>query len=481
MSQWGLLALFQAATAPLMLLDFGMGAATVKYVAEAIGRRDQGAATRAVQTTLLFNVGIGLVGLVGLVLLAPWLATSFFSVPAADLPRAILGFRLMGVSWLAGAIAGTFVAVLAAHQRYDAVSKLATAAVFLSAVAGLAVALAGGDVVSVLLAQLAVSVTMGGVYLRYAGRLLPGVLGLPRWDAGSFRRSFSFGAWHAVGILGGILSGWSDRYTLGAFLVPAAVGFYAVVHSLYTHLYGAFLEMGEVLFPAVSHREGQGDLAGARRLALLVGWTVSTCFGPCAVVLATVGGDFLHLWISPEAAREATVTLRILCAAGVIGIAAIAPFYFLLGIGKTRWHAVSSILVGLTTAGVSLALVPTTGLPGVGYGLLAGVCVRWVLIALIWRHHFSSEFQLSAFAAHVWAPPLVSMGSLVLLTRIHDGIGMAPRWWWLAVESAVALTIAALVQIAAGELVPGGSKRRRDVVSSFRPLIAGLLGNAKAS
>jgi O-antigen/teichoic acid export membrane protein len=126
MSQWGLLALFQAAAAPLMLLDFGMGAATVKYVAEAIGRRDRASAIRAVHTTLLFNAAIGVVGLLGLVLLAPWLATSFFSVPASDLPRAILGFRLMGVSWLAGAVAGTFVAVLTAHQRYDAVSKLAS-------------------------------------------------------------------------------------------------------------------------------------------------------------------------------------------------------------------------------------------------------------------------------------------------------------------------------------------------------------------
>jgi O-antigen/teichoic acid export membrane protein len=284
-----------------------------------------------------------------------------------------------------------------------------------------------------------------------------------------------------VGILGGILSGWSDRYILGAFFVPAAVGFYAVVHSLYTHLYGAFIEMGEVLFPAVSHREGQGDLAGARRLALLVGWTVSTCFGPCAVVLATVGGDFLHLWISPEAAREATATLRILCAAGIVGIAAIAPFYYLLGIGRTRWHAISATLVGLTTVGVSLVLVPSRGLPGVGYGLLAGVCVRWILMALIWRHHFSSEFRLSAFAAHVWAPPIVSVATLVVLTRAHDVLGVARGWSWLAIEIVAALAIAAIVQLAAGELVPGGSRRRRDVVSSFRPLIAGLFGGGKAS
>ncbi len=82
MSQWGLLALFQAAVAPLVLLD-GMGAATVKYVAEALGRGDDREAIGVVRGALLVNVVAGLLGAAALALLAPWLATSLFAVAPA--------------------------------------------------------------------------------------------------------------------------------------------------------------------------------------------------------------------------------------------------------------------------------------------------------------------------------------------------------------------------------------------------------------
>ncbi len=471
MSQWGLLALFQAAISPLALLDLGLGAATIKYAAESVGRGDREGATRVVHTTLLFNLAMGAVGVVALIVSARWLATSLFEIPTSEAGRAIVGFRLTAASWILGVISATYSAVLSAHQRYDVTSKLATVGVVSTTGCGLAVAAAGGDVVSVLLAQTVAAAAMAFMWFRAAAWLLPGIATLPKWDVGAFRRSFSFGVWEAVGTAGGLLAAWSDRYILGAFFVPAMVGFYAIVQMLYTHLYGAFLEMAEVLFPAVSHREGRGDLAGAQRLALLVGWTLTTGFGIAANVLAVVGGDFLHLWISPQAALEATTTLRLLCIGGIVGIAAVAPLYYLMGIGKTQWGAASSTAIGLTVIATGLVLVPRLGLTGVGYGLIIGVAIRWVFLAFIWRAHFRAEFRLGQFAAHVWAPPLVSVASLVLMTRLHDSLGRAPSWLWLFAEMTLALVLVATVHLVAGELLPGGSQRRHDVVSSFRPLL----------
>ena len=122
----------------------------------------------------------------------------------------------------------------------------------------------------------------------------------------------------------------------GALLTPAMVGFYAVALTLEGQLYATFHDIGEVLFPAVSHREGTGHLGDARRLSLLGGWALSTAFGAFAAVLATVGGDFLHLWISAETARQGTTALRLLCVAGIGGMG-YRRFAFFNVIGAAGW------------------------------------------------------------------------------------------------------------------------------------------------
>jgi O-antigen/teichoic acid export membrane protein len=477
MSQWGLLALFQAAVAPLALLD-GLGRATVKYVAESLGRGDRQEAARVVRTAAVLNLGLGLVGVAALVLSAPWLAVSLFAIPVEDVPRAIAGFRLMAAPWFITVVTTPYSAVFVAHQRYDAVAKLATVSVVLSVGLGLAAAALTRDVVAVLLAQTGVAGAMLVVYVWGAGRLLPGSVALPRIDPVALRRSLAFWRWEVVGVAGGIATGWADRYMLGAFLGPTAVGIYAVANTLATQLYTAFVELGEVLFPAVSHMEGRGDLPGARRLTLLVGWTLATVFGACAVVLAVIGGDFLHLWVSAQAAREGTPVLRVLCVAFILAITAIAPLFYVLGIGRTRWDAAAGVLVGATVVAMGLALVPRYGLLGVGFGLLAGVTVRCGLVLLMWREHFRSQFSLRQFTVHVWAPALTSICMLLALANVHDRLAHAPSWPWLIVEGVVTLCIAAGVQVGVSELMPGGPQRRRDVVASFRPIAARWLGSA---
>jgi O-antigen/teichoic acid export membrane protein len=469
--QWGLLALFQAAVAPLALLD-GLGRATVKYASESLGRGDSEGAARVVRTAAVLNAVLGAAGTAALLLCAPWLASSLFAIPPEEAARATVGFRIMGGAWFVGVMTTPFSAVLAAHQRYDVAAKLGTVAVVLSTGLGVAAAALTRDVVLVIVAQTTGAAAMLALYVWAASRLLPGVAAAPRLDRPTLRRTVAFWRGEVVGVAGGLLTGWADRYILGAFFGPAIVGFYALANLLSTQLYAAFLEMGEVLFPAVSHLEGRGELPAARRLALLVGWTLTMGFGASAAVLGTVGGDFLHLWVSPDAARAATPTLRVLCVAAILALTSVAPLFYVLGIGKTRWDAAGSVVLGLTVVGVGLVLIPAHGLLGVGYGLVAGALVRCGLALLIWRVHFRPQFGLGAFAVHAWAPAVVSILAMLGLGRVHDALGRAPTWPWLVAESFATLAIAVAVQVAAAEVLPGGRQRRLDVVNSFRPIVA---------
>jgi O-antigen/teichoic acid export membrane protein len=338
------------------------------------------------------------------------------------------------------------------------------------------VAALGHDVVAVVLAQ---AIVAGAMLLPYgwaATRLLPEAAAVPRLDPAALRRTAAFWRWEVVGVAGSLVTGWADRYILGGFFGPTLVGFYAVAQVLQAQLYGAFIEMGEVLFPTVSHLEAEGDLSGARRLSLLVGWALCSGFGVCAVVLAVIGGDFLRLWVSPEAAAAATWTLRLLCISSILAITAIAPLYYTLGLGKTRWDAAAGVLLGVTVTGLGLLLIPRYGLEGVGWGLIGGALARWGIVLGIWAVHFRAEVRLRTFAAHLWAPAGVSVATLVALCGLHDTWLRAPGWPGLIVEGVLVLVAAAAIQLGVSELFPGGGERRRAVVSSFRPVVAGVLG-----
>jgi teichuronic acid exporter len=284
------------------------------------------------------------------------------------------------------------------------------------------------------------------------------------------RRLLGFGGWYTVANAGVLLAGWSDRYVLGAFFAPRAVGFYSLAQQMQLVMSSLFTEASEVLFPAVSHRHGMGEESAARRLSLLAGWTSTSVFGPVAVSVALVGGDFLWLWISPEAAHEATVVLRLLCASSVVALAVVAPVFFALGTGRAYWQAPFSLTAGVAALVVSLLLVPSLGLRAVGIGVLTGAIVRWALFIPLWRTLFREDVRGRDFLLQVCAPPLASLALLGALLPIHDALPHWRSWPALLLEAVVAFAVASALQFAIGEALPGGPGRRRDVVSSFRPV-----------
>lgn len=481
MSQWGLLALFQAAAAPLALLDLGTTPALVKLVSEAHGRNDEAGAARSIRAALLFNAVLLTVGGAALVLLAPWFAHSYFAIPEADVAAATRGFRLVAFSWGSGAALSFFSTVLVARQRYDEVLRSTTLAAGCSTGAGLAAAALTRDASWVLLGQACGTCAVAVFTWVRVHRLFPQFRGA-RGQLSELRPLLSFGVWQMTAQVGVLLSTWSDRYVLGAFFAPRVVGFYSLAQALHQQLYATFFDASDVLFPAVSHRQGMGDMAGARRVALLAGWTLTTAFGPAAVTLAVSGGDFIRLWISPEAADAATLVLRLLCAGAIASMAGVAPILFAMGTGTPQLPAPFTLVVGLVSASTALVLVPRIGLTGIGVAYLVANAVRWGFLLVLGRALFRhGGITAREYAIHVFAPPLTSLLALVPLVMLHHLVPHAPGWPGFVAEAAGVFAVAAAFQLLAGELLPGGSQRRRDVVESFRPVVVKLFAGRRAS
>jgi O-antigen/teichoic acid export membrane protein len=465
MEQWGLLALFQAALAPMALLELGVATATVKYVAEAIGRGDPEGATQTVQTTLIFNFVVGSCGCVGLVLAARLLASRIFAIPPDQQELATTGFRLIGLNWFAGLVNVTYSGVLVAHRLFGRASRLRTLSGLCTGGGGVLTVFLGGGLLHVVVVQTLVTLMMMAFWFGAASRSLPGLRALPRWHGALFRRSLSMGAWQALGAAGGLVANWSDRYILGSRFSPATVGVYAIAFSMVGAGYGTFHEMGEVLFPAVSQKQGAGAVGDARRVSLQAGWVLSTVFGIVMAVMATVGGDFISLWVSPAAAQQGTAVLRLLCVGCIMGMAFTGPLFLCLGLGKSRLLAVSSLVTGVVVLCLGLFLTSRVGLTGVGWAMIGGVLAQWLVLLQIALRVYLPEIRLAEFVLCVWAPPGAAVAVLALLVKIHDAVAGPPSWLRLAAECAVSLLLAAGLQLAFNEVLPGGRQRRKLLVS----------------
>jgi O-antigen/teichoic acid export membrane protein len=234
--------------------------------------------------------------------------------------------------------------------------------------------------------------------------------------------------------------------------------------------YGTFHDMGEVLFPAVSQKQGAGALADARRISLQAGWALSTIFGIIMAVMATVGGDFISLWVSPAAAQQGTAVLRLLCVECIMAMAFTGPLFLCLGLGKSRLLAVSSLVTGAVVLCLGLFLTPRLGLTGVAWAMIGGVLAQWVVLLQIALRVYLPEIRLAEFVLWVWVPPGAAVAVLALLVSIHDAVAGPPSWLRLAAGCAISLLLAAGLQLGFNELLPGGRQRRKLLVSLLAPL-----------
>ena len=101
-----------------MFFDFGVSAATLKFVAEDIAAGNRRAAAQVVMTSLAFYGVIGVIGALAIWFLAPWLS-GIFSVEAAMRHDAEWAFRLAGVRFAAFFLTTVFVSLFKGLHRFE--------------------------------------------------------------------------------------------------------------------------------------------------------------------------------------------------------------------------------------------------------------------------------------------------------------------------------------------------------------------------
>jgi O-antigen/teichoic acid export membrane protein len=363
-------------TGLLGLLILGIPMASVRFVAEAIGKRDHARKAAAISTCLAICLTLGLGALVvGAGLwwtfdaryLTGELATG---IDAATLQGARIAFAVVVVQVALGFALRLPHGILDAHGDFVARNAVMAGEIALRFVLTVAVlhwsptlpALAGVLVTSSLAEFVAAFLVLK--------RRHPDV----RFSLGAFDRSLvhgilAFSTWALLLNVGALLSFRIDALVIGAHLPAEAATQFDIGNKFFDPLTSLVIAVSAVAMPLATKLAATGQVHEMR--VVFLKWS-KICLSLVLMIglyLLILGPAFLGAWVGerfvePSGRVLQVLTLSFLVWLPVRGVA----IAILFGVGKPRAAALAFLAMGAVNLAVSLSLVDSLGILGVALG-----------------------------------------------------------------------------------------------------------------
>lgn len=330
--RFGVLTLSWMVLGYFSLFDLGLGRATIRFVAEAIGKGEVGSLPALIWTSFSLHLMLGVAAGIVLALLTPLLAGDVFNISPEMTGDARSTFFILSASIPVILVSTVLRGVLEANQRFELINMVqipAGSLTFLLPLAGLFMGFGlPGIVILLMLARLAAALA----YLMFCVKIFPVLKEGYCFDRKVVRPLMSFGGWITVSNVAGLFVVYLDRFMIGALLSMAAVTYYAAPYEVVVRLMVFPLSLVAVLFPVFSSAGSASmELIGriyARSIKYLL-----LVMGPLVLSMILFAGHILQFWLGSEFAEKSTLVFQIL-AAGMLMAPVQISISFLQGIGR---------------------------------------------------------------------------------------------------------------------------------------------------
>jgi O-antigen/teichoic acid export membrane protein len=388
--RFGLFSIILTVFGYFALFDLGLGRASIKFAAEAMGRGDSADLPRIVWTTVGMQTVFGLVGMGVMIAVTPFLAERVLKIPPANLAEAKTSLFIMALSLPFAIVAPSIRGVLEAGQRFDLVNavKIPTnTVIYILPLIGAPLGMGLRGIVLLLTVSRIITLI---IWIGLAFRVYPV---LKKWDflpRARLKALFSFGGWNALSSFVWFFLVSVDRFVIGALRGITAVGYYSAPAEATGRMNMLPGSLALTLFPAFSALEGGGDAERSKRLFARSMKFTLLCLGPLAAGLIALSGFVLRIWLGPVFAAEGRFVLQILSAGFLISALAYVPYSYLQGLGRadlptkfqlieaavfapTIWFGVLWFGIGGAAAACALRVLLDLGLLLVAAGRVGGI------------------------------------------------------------------------------------------------------------
>ena len=361
--RFGLLSLAWVVLGYFAIFDLGLGRATTKFVAEALGKGEEKEIPRIAWTSVTVQALFGLLGSIVLIALTPLLVGRILNVPLELIGEATVMFYILAPSVPIVLISSSFQGILEAFQRFDLVNAVRIPSSMLTFLLPLFGLYCGFRLPGIVMLTLLARIGALLVYIMLDFRIMPQL----RKYSGSlslFPHLFSFGGWVTVTNIVSPILVYLDRFLIGSLLSLAAVAYYSAPYEIVTRLSIISTSLSVTLFPAFSSLEG---VENKEKIGTIFARSVKyilLTLGPIILIVILFARDILGLWLGTEFYLESTIVLQVLALGVLINSLAHTPFALLQGVGRPDLPAKFHLFELLIYIGIAWLLVSKWGING---------------------------------------------------------------------------------------------------------------------
>lgn len=408
------------------LLDMGIAACLVRYVARHHAAGDPTALNRMASSSLGLYLAAAVVALIVGV---PLLATLAPRLEAkAGNPGDITPFLILMLANLAATLPlSVFPSILDGLERFAV--KSAVRIVFLALrTTGVILAMEHArGLLPLAMVFTVVNLAEHATMLVLCYRFLPGLrFRVALIDRETLRQVRGYSVDAFLAMLAGRMTLQTGAIVIGLFLPAGQVTAFATAARLVEYAKTLLRTITTTLTPGVSAMEARGDTAGIRNLFLTGTRWVLYLVVPVNLGLWYFGQPFLVRWV-PAVGMDASPLLMILAGTLTIGVAQSVASRMLYGLGRLRLFARLALAEAAFNLMLTGALIMPLGVQGVAYA----VVIPNILFCAIVIAYTCRVIGVTAREyARVWLPPLGAATTAIAVWSTQGPV--EPQWFSIA-------------------------------------------------
>jgi len=374
------------------LLDFGTGAATIKYVADYYTKKDLKKIGQVITLTFIFNC-----------IYIPFLITaylfsdevlSFFNIEANYLPEAKIIFVGVLANFAISQLAGVLRSTLIGIQRIHINNLFEIVYLFLYAGGVFYLLSKGSGLQGIIMMMFCLRCALLVFRLIYVLSLMPSIIkGLNKIDLNMCSSFFSYGAKLQIASIAGFFNFQIDKMLIGHYLKIEFVAFYEIGAKLAMMIRHVPSVMMGPLIPASAELAANRDTTDTTRLNELYlrsNFYIILVAAPIAAFFILNSREIVEIWLGEFADPYCAMALRVLSVAFFFQMLSSAVTSIGRGLGMIRYEIQSSVLNAILNVFLSVILIFKFGF----LGALLGTTVAMAVSNTIYFIRFSRFMKI---------------------------------------------------------------------------------------
>jgi len=326
------------------VLDFGIGRALTKIVAEKIGLNKTDEIPGLFWTSVFLMLAVSLMVTIVLIIFTPSLVSSVFKISKELHGETINTFYVLAATIPVVTTTAGLRGVLEAYQKFGIINIIRTTLGIFTFLAPLLCLIFTNSLVWIVIALSAIRIIVWIVYLFQCFKVNDGIkISKIRFNSSLIKLVLKLSGWMTVSNIVGPLMLHLDRFLIGGLISATAITYYATPYEVVTKLLLIPGALTAVLFPAFSTNYIINPDHAKKLFSRGIKFIFIFLF-PIVLLLITFAYEGIDVWLGTTFAEKSTLVLQLLAVGVLLNSIAYIPFSFLQGIGKPKIPAIINLI-----------------------------------------------------------------------------------------------------------------------------------------